>query len=130
MLVTPAESAVPDERSERGGRERILDPLSRISEILFGLIMALTFTGTLSAVTADREEIRTLLFGAIGCNVAWGLGGLPLGVCVHVPRRDSVPRLQQRARGDSRVESRGHRDAVAAGYLLGRHGGYHPWLLA
>jgi hypothetical protein len=54
-------------------RERVLDPLARISEILFGLIMALTFTCTLSAAEAGREEVRTLLFGAIGCNIAWGL---------------------------------------------------------
>ncbi len=55
------------------GRERILDPLSRVSEILFGLIMALTFTCTLSATEGDREEVRTVLFGAIACNVAWGI---------------------------------------------------------
>jgi len=54
-------------------RGRILDPLARTSEILFGVIMALTFTGTLSAATAGREEIRTLLVGIIGCNIAWGL---------------------------------------------------------
>jgi len=52
---------------------RILDPVSRISEILFGLIMALTITTTLSAATAGRDEVRTLLAGALGCNVAWGL---------------------------------------------------------
>jgi hypothetical protein len=52
---------------------RVLDPISRVSEILFGLIMALTFTGTLGAATAGREEVRTLLVGAIGCNIAWGL---------------------------------------------------------
>jgi VIT1/CCC1 family predicted Fe2+/Mn2+ transporter len=53
--------------------ERVLDPIARVSEILFGLIMALTFTGTLSAATAGRDEVRPLLFGAIGCNIAWGL---------------------------------------------------------
>jgi VIT1/CCC1 family predicted Fe2+/Mn2+ transporter len=53
--------------------ERVLDPIARVSEILFGLIMALTFTGTLGAATAGREEVRTLLVGAIGCNIAWGL---------------------------------------------------------
>jgi hypothetical protein len=51
----------------------ILDPISRVSEILFGLIMAMTFTGTLSAVTPGGEEIRTMLVGAIGCNIAWGV---------------------------------------------------------
>ncbi len=54
-------------------RERVLDPVARVSEVLFGLIMALTFTGTLSAATADRNEVRTLLIGVIGCNIAWGL---------------------------------------------------------
>ena len=53
--------------------ERVLDPVARVSEILFGVIMALTFTGTLSAATAGREEVRTLLIGVIGCNLAWGL---------------------------------------------------------
>jgi len=56
-----------------GGSARILDPVARISEILFGLIMALTFTGTIGAATADREEVRTLLIAVLGCNVAWGL---------------------------------------------------------
>jgi VIT family len=54
-------------------KDRVLDPIARISEILFGLIMALTFTGTLSAATAGREDVRTLLVGVIGCNIAWGL---------------------------------------------------------
>ncbi len=52
---------------------RVLDPVARASEILFGVIMALTFTGTLSAATAAREEVRTLLVAMIGCNLAWGL---------------------------------------------------------
>jgi VIT1/CCC1 family predicted Fe2+/Mn2+ transporter len=56
-----------------GNRQRILDPIARVSEILFGLIMALTFTTTLNATTAGREDVRTLLVGAIGCNIAWGL---------------------------------------------------------
>jgi hypothetical protein len=52
---------------------RVLDPIARTSEVLFGLIMALTFTGTLGAATAGRDEVRTLLIGMIGCNLAWGL---------------------------------------------------------
>ncbi len=52
---------------------RVLDPVARASEILFGVIMALTFTGTLSAATAARDEVRTLLVAMIGCNLAWGL---------------------------------------------------------
>jgi VIT1/CCC1 family predicted Fe2+/Mn2+ transporter len=51
----------------------VLDPINRVSEIIFGLIMALTFTGSVSAATAGREEIRTMMFAALGCNLAWGL---------------------------------------------------------
>src|SRR5690348_341189 len=58
---------------DRRRQDRVLDPIARVSEVLFGLIMALTFTGTLSAATAGREELRTLLIGVIGCNIAWGL---------------------------------------------------------
>jgi hypothetical protein len=52
---------------------RILDPPARISEILFGVIMALTFTRAIDAASAGREDVTTLVFAAVGCNVAWGL---------------------------------------------------------
>src|SRR4051812_12952792 len=54
-------------------RERLLDPIDRISEILFGLIMAVTIVGSLSIATAGRSEVRTVLAAALGCNLAWGL---------------------------------------------------------
>ena len=50
-----------------------LDPMDRISEVLFGVIMVLTFTGALSIATADRLEVREMLVGALGCNLAWGV---------------------------------------------------------
>ena len=52
---------------------RILEPVERLSEILFGLIMVLTFTGSLSVAEAGREDIRAMLVGALGCNIAWGI---------------------------------------------------------
>jgi VIT1/CCC1 family predicted Fe2+/Mn2+ transporter len=59
---------------------RVLDPIERISETLFGLIMVLVATGTLSVVTADRAAIGTMIIAALGCNLAWGVidGGLYL----------------------------------------------------
>ena len=54
-------------------RTRILNPLERFSEIVFGLIMVLSFTGALSVAEVGREDIRIMLFGAIGCNLAWGI---------------------------------------------------------
>jgi hypothetical protein len=53
--------------------KRVLEPHERISEVLFGLIMVLTFTGSLSVATADRAAVRTMLIGALGCNLAWGI---------------------------------------------------------
>src|SRR5262249_26585097 len=51
----------------------VLEPVDRISEVLFGLIMLLTATGALSVVTADNTQVRTLVIGALGCNLAWGI---------------------------------------------------------
>ena len=50
-----------------------LEPMERISEVLFGLIMVLTYTCSFSVAGAGREEVRTMLIGALGCNLAWGL---------------------------------------------------------
>jgi VIT1/CCC1 family predicted Fe2+/Mn2+ transporter len=52
---------------------RILDPVDRVSEILFGLLMALSFTGAISVSSSGSGEVRTALFAALGCNLAWGL---------------------------------------------------------
>jgi hypothetical protein len=53
--------------------KRLLEPIERISEILFALIMVLTFTCSFSVASAGREEVRTMLVGALGCNLAWGI---------------------------------------------------------
>jgi hypothetical protein len=52
---------------------RVLDPIDRVSEILFGLIMVLTFTVSVGAAEAGREDVRLMLIGALGCNIAWGI---------------------------------------------------------
>jgi hypothetical protein len=52
---------------------RALDSQERISEVLFGLIMVLGFTGSLSVAGAGREDVRTMIIGALGCNLAWGI---------------------------------------------------------
>lgn len=54
---------------------RYLDPSTSLAEILFGLIMTLTFTLSAGLLVADegREGARQLLIAVIGCNVAWGI---------------------------------------------------------
>ena len=58
---------------QNGAREPVLSPADRISELLFGLFMALTFVGAVSVAEAGREEIRAMFTAALGCNLAWGL---------------------------------------------------------
>src|SRR5437660_5533748 len=72
--------------------ERLLDPMERISEVLFALIMVLTFTCSFSVADAGREQVRTMLLGALGCNLAWGI-------------IDAVFRSEEHT---SELQSRGH----------------------
>jgi hypothetical protein len=59
--------------SKRISEGAMLNPADRISEVLFGLIMVLTFTGAISVTTDAREDVSELLWAALGCNVAWGV---------------------------------------------------------
>lgn len=85
--------------------KRLLEPVDRISEVLFGLIMALTFTGALSVASAGKEEVNEMLIGALGCNLAWGIvdGVMYVLACLtesgmklkalKAARRDDAPEL-------------------------------------
>ncbi len=55
--------------------QRYLDPASSLAEMLFGLIMTLTFTLGAGIIIEDegREGARQLLIAIIGCNLAWGI---------------------------------------------------------
>jgi hypothetical protein len=68
--MTSVDTAAPLAKEKS---RRVLDPTERFSEVLFGLIMVLTFTGSLSAAESGRNEVRTMLIGALGCNLAWGI---------------------------------------------------------
>lgn len=54
--------------------QRYLDPGESLAELLFGLIMTLSFTlGAGVLVREDPNAARELLAATIGCNVAWGI---------------------------------------------------------
>lgn len=101
---------MPDESSRSS--KRVLESNERISEVLFGLIMVLTFTGSLSIAEADRAEVRTMLIGALGCNIVWGIidGILYLMGCLaergrgrsifHAVRKATDPQKAQRLIAD------------------------------
>src|SRR6187402_893701 len=56
-------------------RSRWLDPASSLGEIMFGLIMTLTFTLGAGIIIEDEGKAgaRDLLIALIGCNIAWGV---------------------------------------------------------
>ena len=54
-------------------QRRALDVVDRAAEIIYGLVMVLTFTSVLSVAKSGRQEVREMLVAALGCNVAWGL---------------------------------------------------------
>ena len=59
----------------RADRGPVLDTVERVSEMCFGLFMALTFVGAVSAATGGQEAqaAMTMFYTALGCNLAWGL---------------------------------------------------------
>jgi hypothetical protein len=56
-----------------GARRSVLDPLDRVTEVMFGLLMALTFTGTMSVTVGEGGSVNSVLLAALGCNVSWGM---------------------------------------------------------
>lgn len=93
---------------------RYLDPASSLGEVLFGLIMTLTFTLGAGVLLQGegREGARELLMATIGCNIAWGIIDGALYIVGQVFDRGRLLRLGQRIR-----ESRD--DAAAQGLVAG-----------
>ena len=54
--------------------QRYLDPGEALGEVLFGLIMVLSFTvGARLLSGEERFDTTELVVGAVGCNIAWGV---------------------------------------------------------
>ena len=84
--------------------KRLLDPIDRTSEVLFGLIMALTFTCSISVAEAGAESVRTMLIGALGCNIAWGLIDAVIFLMVSLTERARGIALLRALRQSSTAE--------------------------
>ena len=50
-----------------------LNPIDRITEVLFGLIMILTITGSIRVAHAGMQDAKDMLWSAMSCNLAWGI---------------------------------------------------------
>ena len=71
-----------------------LDAGDRLGELLFGLIMVLTFTlGAGIELAGDRDATRELLIAALGCNAAWGIIDAVLYLMGQLSERGRVYRL-------------------------------------
>lgn len=68
-MTTPA---APGATAPAARRAALLDPVSRTTEALFGLIMVLTFTAAFNASEAGREDVRLMLIAAVGSSLAEG----------------------------------------------------------
>ncbi len=74
--------------------QRHLDPGDRLAEMLCGLIMVLTFTlGAGLTVTQGPDAALSLLYAAIGCNLAWGIIDGVLYVLTGMSRRSERVRF-------------------------------------
>lgn len=79
---------------------RYLDPATSLAEVLFGLIMTLTFTLGAGIVIDDegREGARQLLIAVVGCNVAWGIIDGALYILNQLFARGRIRRLARSVR--------------------------------
>jgi VIT1/CCC1 family predicted Fe2+/Mn2+ transporter len=66
--------SMADPSGRIGFTRQYLDPASRLSEVLFGLIMVLTVTLTAGLTAGEgKDGLHQLLIAAVGCNIAWGI---------------------------------------------------------
>ena len=75
--------------------------------------MALTFTGSIHAAQAGHEDLRTILIGAIGCNIAWGIVDAVMYVMSELVSRGHVRRsIEALRRASTTDETRAVLDEV------------------
>ena len=51
----------------------VLSPFERGSEIIFGILMAISVTAAAEITAGAQANVRELMIAALGCNLAWGL---------------------------------------------------------
>ena len=77
-----------------------LDPGEALGEVLFGLIMVLTFTiGARLLAASEGIDTTELVVGAVGCNIAWGVIDAVLFVLASLFYRSQRARFYRALRG-------------------------------
>jgi hypothetical protein len=89
---------------------RYLEPGESLGEIIFGLIMLLTFTLGASVLTAfDRGAALHIILAAIGCNLAWGIIDAAMFVMGSLFLRAQLSRFHRLMQ-----EAKDHKTGIAA----------------
>lgn len=102
---------------------RYLDPGERLGEIVFGLIMVLTFTSTARVTLGESvTSARDLLVAALGCNIAWGVIDAGMYIMSAMLERAAEARQHAAAARVPVERTRLHRDdimgALSCGWLV------------
>jgi VIT1/CCC1 family predicted Fe2+/Mn2+ transporter len=79
---------------------RYLDPLDRMTEIIYGVLIVMTFTMAFRAFDSNlvpsavaAESVNRLFIAAFGCTVAWGLIDGVISVLTSVAERAEKQRM-------------------------------------
>jgi hypothetical protein len=86
-------------------REPVLNPVDRVSEMLFGLFMALTFVGAVSVADKGDAQIRAMFIAALGCNLAWGMVDAVMYLVRTVTDRGRIGTLIRSVQGAADAEA-------------------------
>jgi len=94
---------------KRSFTAKYLEPSEILGEILFGLIMVLTFTlGASLVVRGGEDAVREMLVGVVSCNIAWGLIDAGMFIMTSLFDRSRNARLWsavRKANGDDQALS-------------------------
>jgi hypothetical protein len=90
--------------------ERYLEPGESLGEVIFGLIMLLTFTLGASVLAGlDIITARHIILAAIGCNLAWGIIDAAMFVMGSLFLRAQLSRFHRLMQ-----EAKDHKTGIAA----------------
>ena len=76
-----------------------LDPISRLQELIYGVLIVMTFTmafkavGTHDDVTVGAQEVSQMFLAAFGCTVAWGFIDGVMSVLTNLASRGQANRM-------------------------------------
>jgi len=94
-----------------------LAPGDSLGEVMFGLIMTLTFTLGAGLIAGDgANAARQLLIATVGCNLAWGIIDAAFYLSGQLFERARIARLGERIRHAKSEEAA---DAIVERELVG-----------